>query len=254
MTPAKLLPCRAVNLRKALVLAAGKGTRMGSLTRELPKPLLPLGGKPILRHVLDRLASAEIQEFGIVIGYYGDQIRACLSDYPLPLAFYVQHELTGTASAAIAGRPFCGEDPFLLTFGDILCTPAGYRGLIHLLQPPAEAVVGVKFVDDPAPGAAVYEEHGRVTRIIEKPPPGASTTHWNSAGVYAFTPRIFDELQRVPLSPRGEYEITSAIAQLLAADHTVRMYAITGRWMDVGRPEDLPHAESLIVSAPPNEP
>ncbi|MCC6363622.1 MAG: NTP transferase domain-containing protein [Bryobacterales bacterium] len=243
-----------MNLRKALVLAAGKGTRMGSLTRELPKPLLPLGGKPILRYVLDRLAGAGIQEIGIVIGYYGDQIRAHLKDYPLPLSFYVQHDLTGTARATLTGRSFCGADPFLLTFGDILCTPADYGGLIRLLEPPAEAVAGVKFVDDPAPGAAVYEEQGRVTRIIEKPPPGTSTTHWNSAGVYAFAPRIFEELERVPLSPRGEYEITSAIAQLLAAHHTVRMYAISGRWMDVGRPEDLRCAESLIASAPQNEP
>jgi dTDP-glucose pyrophosphorylase len=213
----KLLPWRAVNLRKALVLAAGKGTRMGGLTRDVPKPLLPLGGKPILHHVLDRLAGAGIEEACIVIGYYGDQIRAHLAGYPLPLTFCVQNELTGTAHAALLGRSFCARDPFLLTFGDILCTSADYSGLIRLLAPPSEAVVGVKYVDDPAPGAAVYEEHGRVTRIIEKPPPGTSATHWNSAGVYAFTARIFDELERVPRSPRGEYEITDAIAQLLAA-------------------------------------
>lgn len=249
----KLLPCRAVNPSKALVLAAGKGTRMGSLTRELPKPLLPLNGRPILRHVLDRLRAAGVREIGVVTGYLGDQVRACLSDYPLPLTFHVQRELNGTARAVLAGRSFCGTDPFLLTFGDILCAPSAYRGIAHLLEPPAEAVLGVKFAADPAPGAAVYEENGHVTRIIEKPPPGTSTTNWNSAGVYAFTSRIFAELERVPLSPRGEYEITSAIAQLLEANHHVRMYEIKGRWMDVGRPEDLPQAESLTFD-PPDEP
>ena len=98
----------------------------------------------------------------------------------------------------------------------------------------------VKDVDDPYQGAAVYaNEGGRITRIVEKPPKGESTTSWNSAGIYAFRPSIFDELQQVPLSPQGEYELTSAVCQLLEKGRNVRLFAIEGAWRDIGRPEDV---------------
>ena len=83
-------------------------------------------------------------------------------------------------------------------------------------------------------------------RIIEKPERGTSTTHWNSAGIYVFSPVVFDELDSVPLSPRGEYEATSAITQMLEAGRTLRMFALEGTWMDVGRPEDLAAAADAV--------
>ncbi|MBI3682684.1 MAG: nucleotidyltransferase family protein [Acidobacteria bacterium] len=235
-----------MSVRKALILAAGKGTRMAELTRHAPKPMLPLRGKPILEHVLDRLGQAGISSALIVVGYYGDQIRRHLEHYPMHLEFREQTVLNGTAPAALLGREFIAGEPFLLTFGDILSMPADYRALLDLLSEPVQGVLGVKYADDPARGAAVYEENGRVVRMIEKPPPGASTTNWNSAGVYAFEPVLFSELERVPLSPRGEYEITSAISQLIDAGHLLKLYAIEGEWIDVGRPEDLSKAEQFL--------
>jgi dTDP-glucose pyrophosphorylase len=100
--------------------------------------------------------------------------------------------------------------------------------------------LAVKEVEDPYRGAAVYADaERRVSRIVEKPPRGESTTHWNSAGIYAFRPSIFEELRQAPKSPRGEYELTSAVAQFIEKGKLLRILPIEGDWRDIGRPEDL---------------
>ena len=226
---------------KAVVLAAGKGTRMGSLTEDLPKPMLPVAGKPILEHILDRLRAAGILECGLVTGYRSDVIEAHFAGYPMQLSFIHQAVINGTGGAAKLAREFAGSAPFLLTYGDIWCETEDYRGILKPIEdePGTEATLAVKFVDDPFQGAAVYVAGGFIERIIEKPPRGTSTTNWNSAGVYCFRPRVFDEIDRVQLSPRGEYELTDAIAQMIAAGCKLRAVEIKGDWRDIGRPEDL---------------
>ena len=143
-----------------------------------------------------------------------------------------------------------GDEPFLLTFGDIICDASNYSGIAaELERNGAAAAIGVKYADDPWQGAAVYADaDGAVRKMIEKPARGTSSTHWNSAGLYAFRPEIFDEIARSPKSPRGEYEITTAIqqliehGQLIEKGRPVRMFEMTGAWRDVGRPEDLAEA------------
>ena len=133
------------------------------------------------------------------------------------------------------------DEPFLLTFGDILCEAPAYVRCAQVLEdhPQTVAVLGVRDVDDPWQGAAVYEHDGRVTKIIEKPPRGTSTTRWNSAGLYAMRPAVFPYLDRLVPSPRNEYELTSIFEMMLQEGVEVRISAIEGRWRDVGRPEDL---------------
>jgi dTDP-glucose pyrophosphorylase len=112
-------------------------------------------------------------------------------------------------------------------------------------------VLAVQYAADPWRGAAVYERNGVVTGILEKPPPGTSTTHWNSAGIYVFGPVIFDELAQVPLSPRGEYELTSGVARMIRHQRRVLMHVVGGAWSDVGRPQDLGAAERIIAAIQP---
>jgi NDP-sugar pyrophosphorylase family protein len=235
-------------MSKAVILAAGRGTRMQGLTADLPKPMLPLGGRPILEHLLERLIEGRYSEALIVTGYHAESIEDYFRDYQLPLRFVRQVQINGTATAALLARDFVGSDDFLLTFGDILTGASSYRDILDSLrrEPEAEAVVGVKEVDDPYQGAAVYADAAcKVTRIVEKPPRGESATRWNSAGIYAFRPSIFQELQRTPKSPRGEYELTSAVAQLIGSGKLLRLFAIEGAWRDIGRPEDLEAAKNF---------
>jgi dTDP-glucose pyrophosphorylase len=235
-------------LSKAIILAAGRGTRMGALTEDLPKPMLPLAGKPMLEHILDRLRSAGVAEVVIVTGYRAETIEEHFRGYPLALTYVRQQVINGTGTAALLGRTFAGSDPVLLTFGDIICDPGDYEGISARLRSSEHtgAVLGVRRVDDPWQGAAVYEAQGVVRRIVEKPEKGTSTTHWNSAGLYAFQPDIFDFLAALQPSPRGEYELTSAVAAMIESDWRVLLYEIRGDWRDVGRPEDLPVAEDIV--------
>lgn len=99
--------------------------------------------------------------------------------------------------------------------------------------------MGVRWVDDPWQGAAVYEQDGVIHKVVEKPPPGTSQTHWNSAGLYAVRPSAFAYLDRLTPSPRGEFELTQIFDMMLEEGREVRIAAIDGMWRDVGRPEDL---------------
>jgi dTDP-glucose pyrophosphorylase len=235
-------------ITKAVVLAAGRGTRMKSLTDDCPKPMLPLSGRPLLAHLAERMEEAGVREILVITGYKAHVVEDYFREHPpasVKLSYRLQEPQNGTGSAALLGREFVGNDPFLLTFGDILVDTETYRTMFRLFAG-AEAVLAVKHVDDPYQGAAVYVEGDRVTKIIEKPPQGTSTTNWNNAGIYCVGPGIFDELARVPLSPRGEYELTDAIHQMLAAGVQFGWHEITGFWRDVGRPEDLPQAEGYL--------
>ena len=240
-------------MRKAVILAAGRGTRLGALTDEVPKPMVLLKGKPILEHLLDRLQAAGFGEALIVTGYRAEAIESHFRDYPLPLQFIRQTVVNGTATAALLAKEFVQTDAFFLTFGDILAETAVYRDMRLTLTPDAEALIGVKWVPDPYQGAAVYaDETKKISKIMEKPGWGKSTTNWNSAGLYVFRPSLFAELTRVPESPRHEFELTSAVEQLIAAGHRLEIFPIEGAWRDIGRPEDLAAAtEELTENTTP---
>jgi UDP-N-acetylglucosamine diphosphorylase / glucose-1-phosphate thymidylyltransferase / UDP-N-acetylgalactosamine diphosphorylase / glucosamine-1-phosphate N-acetyltransferase / galactosamine-1-phosphate N-acetyltransferase len=235
-------------VNKAIILAAGKGTRMGELTEQLPKPMLPLAGRPMIEHILDRLREAGFSQALIVTGFRAETIEQHLANYPMSVEFRRDNLIKGTGSAALVARDFTANDPALLTFGDIICEPADYKGIAERLEraPQAAGVLGVKHVDDPWQGAAIYEDQGVVHRVIEKPPKGSSTTHWNSAGLFTIQPVIFDYLARLKPSIRGEYELTAAFSDLIEAGEQVLLYAIQGGWRDVGRPDDLLAAEQLV--------
>lgn len=233
-------------VRKAIILAAGRGTRMGSLTEDAPKPMLEIHGKPLLEHILERLTEAGIQKTLLIVGYRREMIMEHFAALDFDLEYKVQERLDGTGRAVALGREFAAGDPCFITFGDIVCEPEDYRGMVSRLDSRAAGVAGAKWVDDPWQGAAIYEESGVVTRIIEKPAKGTSTTQWNSAGLYVFRSELFDYLDRLELSPRGEYELTSAVANMVADEKRILLYGIKGDWRDVGRPEDLAVAERIL--------
>lgn len=214
---------------------------MGSITRDTPKPMLPVQGKPLLQHILEGLAAAGVEKFFVVTGYKHEMIEDYFKESPLAIEFRLQDPVNGTGTAARLAKNFVDNEPFLLTYGDILCDPSEYVGSGAVLDQnmATAAVVAVKYVDDPWQGAAVYEQNGVISEIIEKPPKGASSTHWNSAGFYVFRPILFEYLDRLQPSPRGEYELTSALDMMLDERLELRISAIQGEWRDVGRPEDL---------------
>lgn len=240
-------------IRSAVVLAAGRGTRMGALTEDTPKSMLPVRGRPLLEHMLERLESVGVERFLIVVGYKRELIEQHFRDWRKPVTFRVQDPVNGTGSAARLARDFVGDEPFILALGDILCDPDAYVRCARTLldHPNTQAVMGCKETDDPWRAAAVYVDgEGVLTRVIEKPPKGESTTRWTSAGVYAMKPVVFDYLDRLELSPRGEYELTSIFEMMLADGLELRLGPMEGNWRDVGRPEDLDAVNRVCNTRP----
>jgi NDP-sugar pyrophosphorylase family protein len=228
-------------IQRAVVLAAGRGKRMGAITADLPKPMLPVRERPMLEHVLERLAAAGVERFLVVVGYRSELIAAHFRNWRLPIEFRLQDPVDGTGSAALLARDFAAGAPFLLTYGDILCDPSAYVRCARVLEehPAAAAVLAVREVDDPWRGAAVYVEAGKVSKVIEKPPRGTSTTRWNSAGLFALRPLAFDYLARLEPSVRNEYELTAIFDSMLRDNLELRISPIEGNWRDVGCPDDL---------------
>ena len=217
---------------------------MMPLTTDCPKPLLPAAGTPILERILTGLRRAGIAEAVVVHGYLGQMIEDYFGDgerVGMRLRYRRQDPPDGTAGALRQVKDLCGGEPFVLHWGDILVSPTNYPTILadFAADPPPAVVEGLNWMDDPAAGAAVYRSGNRVTAIIEKPAPGASTTHWNNAGVFVLSPRVWPYVDRVTPSPRGEYEFTDVLHMMIRAGEYVRGHELTDLWSDVGTPDIL---------------
>jgi len=230
------------NISKAVLLAAGRGTRMRELTAEVPKPMIKVRGKPILLHIIEGLQATEIKDFLIIVGYHGDAVRSYFDDgtcFGLQIRYATQVVQDGTGRVVDLARDFVGQSPFVLSYGDILVDPANYKSIVDLADD-VEAIVSVKQNEDVSKGGAVFvNERMEVTDIREKPQPGEMTSAWYNAGVYAFRPSIFEWTSKLQPSPRGEYELTDAIRDLAQSGRKVQAFELGGEWADVRDPEIL---------------
>jgi len=238
-------------IAKAILLAAGRGTRLGALTDTTPKPLLVVSGRPIIVHILDGLHRAGVDDVLIVTGHLGDVIERELGNGAhsgMRIEYARQRELDGTARALALGREFVAGERFFFGWGDILVRPENYRRVIRAAwDEDFAAVLAVNDVDDPAIGAAVYvDEAFGVERIVEKPAPGTSSTRWNNAGFGVLGPTIWPVLAALAVSPRGEYELPQAIAALVASGTAVRAVPVEGPWFDIGTLEQLDAAREAF--------
>jgi UDP-N-acetylglucosamine diphosphorylase / glucose-1-phosphate thymidylyltransferase / UDP-N-acetylgalactosamine diphosphorylase / glucosamine-1-phosphate N-acetyltransferase / galactosamine-1-phosphate N-acetyltransferase len=232
---------------RAVLLAAGRGTRLGALTASFPKAMLPVGGRPIIVRILDGLRAAGITDITIVTGHHAEYLEGELGNgghAGLSLTYVRQQHPEGTARALTLAREALANEPFFFGWGDILVRPENYRAVLRAARF-ADAVIAVNEVEDPTAGAAVYVD-GTMTvqRIVEKPAPGSSTTRWNNAGFGILPPAIWPHIEALQPSPRGEYELPQAIAALIVAGHAVRAVPVEGPWFDVGTPADLERARA----------
>ena len=227
---------------KAVLLAAGRGTRMRELTADLPKPMIKVRGKPILLHIIEGLQAAGIKNFLIIVGYHGDAVRSYFGDgtcFGLQIKYATQVVQDGTGRVVDMARDLVGQSPFVLSYGDILVDPVNYKSIVDL-QDDIEAIVSVKQNEDVSKGGAVFvNDRMEVTDIREKSQPGEMTSAWYNAGIYAFRPSIFEWTAKLQPSPRGEYELTDAIRDLAQSGRKVQAFELEGEWADVRDPEVL---------------
>jgi len=244
----------ARDIRKAVLLAAGRGKRLGALTEQTPKPMLPVAGKSLIGHIVDALAANEIRDIAIVTGYLASHVDEWCANHSrvhpgARLTTLHQAELNGTAGAMLLARDFLAmESAFIFGWGDILMDAENYSRFIGATRSESyDLMLSINRVRDPWRGGAVYVDATmRVERLVEKPAQGTSTTHWNNAGLFAATPLIFEYLAKLKPSPRGELELPQAIATMIEDGIEVRAVDVRGFWSDVGTPEDLQSARKLF--------
>ncbi|OGS47882.1 MAG: glucose-1-phosphate thymidylyltransferase [Euryarchaeota archaeon RBG_16_68_13] len=231
---------------KAVVLAAGEGTRMRPLTANLPKPLLPVAGKPFLRHTLEAIREAGVRDVAILVGWQGHRIRESFGRgdaLGLSLSYEEQEERLGTAHAIGTLRTHV-DGPFLSINGDVVVSGEALRSMLAFQRKNGGTVVGLAEVADPRPFGVVRLEGDRIVGLEEKP--AKPTSNLINAGVYVFEKEIFESIDRTPRSPRGEYEITDTIRSLLSSG-AVRGFRLPDEWLDVGRPWDLLRANAALL-------
>lgn len=245
---------------KAVILAAGKGTRMRDLTQEMPKPMLQVHGKPILQHIVDGLVGAGIREICIITGWRADVIERHFGDGAasgVRITYARQEVQDGTGKAPEYAKAFVGNDDFLLTYGDILVKPETYARMVQRFAGGSfGGVITVTVGEDVTKGGLnFFDGDFCLTRLVEKPSaaqvealraegllrPGQPLYY--NAGIYIFRPSLYDFTARLEKSPRGEYELTDAISMLVASGQRMAGLEIEGRWVDVRDPEVLQRLE-----------
>ena len=166
---------------QAVLLAAGRGTRMRELTADLPKPMINVRGKPILLHIVEGLQTAGIKNFLIIVGYHGDTVRDYFGDgtcFGLRINYATQMVQDGTGRVVDLARDFVANSPFILCYGDILVDPDNYKKIVDLPDT-AEAIITVKRGEDVSKGGAVFlNEQFELIDLREKSQPGELTSQW----------------------------------------------------------------------------
>jgi len=230
----------ARRITKAVIPAAGKGTRLLPLTKAVPKELVPLGRKPVLEHVVEECAACGIEEVLFVISEDKQAIRTHFggSGSGIRFSYTYQPQQKGLADAIYCGREFVGEDPFAVALGDsVIETDQNVPPFRRVIDSYESTAASAVIVVARAPRAEVSRygivkpKHGaapcfEIDGLVEKPRPEDAPSEYAIAGRYAFDPVVFDYIHRTPQGAGGEYQITDSVALMLADGREVWCVAL----------------------------
>ncbi len=229
---------------QAVVLAAGEGSRMRPLTFSRPKVMVPIGGKPFLEHLVERAIESGVTKFVFVVGYRSEVVMDHFEDgeqFGVEIDYVVQKEQLGTGHALLAAEDLA-EDRFLVLNGDVLTDTSSLKRIVEL---ECSAAVAANRVQDPSRYGVFAVVGDLLKSVVEKsrsPPSNLA-----NAGIYLFDEKIFDALRDVPVSVRGEFELTDGINGLVSSGEEVRVVEIED-WIEVGRPWDVLDANKILIS------
>lgn len=237
---------------KAVVLAAGEGVRLQPITLTRPKHLIKVGGKPILEHCLDALSDSGIEEVLIVVHYMADKIRDYFGDgieFGLKIDYVEQKAMLGTGDAVGIVESHMNET-FLMVYGDLLFSAEAVKKVItlHDGEKPAATMAVVPVENPENYGIVRLENEKYVKSLIEKPTREEAATSLANAGIYVFSPEIFQKVKETSASGRGEWEITDAVSLLMKEKTVLAVQISKEDWMDIGRPWDLLEANKWALT------
>lgn len=234
---------------KAVILAAGAGERLQPLTLTKPKPLLPVGGKPLLSYILNQLKALKIREVYIVVGYLGEHIIKFFGDGKktgLKLKYVWQEKPAGTGDALKILDGLVNEE-FIVTYGDLYLTGEVLAKIYKAYRRRKNPILAAVEVDNPKDyGVLMLDEDGKVKDLVEKP--NQPLSNLVNAGVYVLNQDIFKFLGKIEKSVRGEIELTDAIKLMVKEGFNVYTVKIkSSSWLDIGKPWDLLEANKRYL-------
>lgn len=237
---------------RGVILAGGKGTRLGELTKVTNKHLLPVGPYPMVYHPLKKLVGAGIKDILLVSGteHMGDFVELLGSgkDHGCRLTYRVQDEAGGIAQALGLAELFCTGARCVVILGDNIFEDPLPDLLADAHQRPRKAWVTVKQVPDPGRYGVAELTGKRITRIVEKP--ARPKSDLAVAGIYVYPPDVFRIIRTLRPSGRGELEITD-VNQHYLKEGRLGYSTLEGYWTDAGTPESLAVANELVRLSPP---
>jgi glucose-1-phosphate thymidylyltransferase len=240
---------------KAVILAAGQGTRLRPVTLTMPKPLVPVANKPLISYAIDVLRNAGLTEIGIVVNGLDSPIVSSLGDgaaLGVHLDYIVQSEQKGLAHAVNLTRDFVGDEPFCMLLGDNIFQDRMESLLREFPSSSNELAIALIEVPDPKRFGIAEVVDGKIVRVVEKPqnPP----SNLAISGAYLFRKSIFDAISVIKPSHRNELEITDAIQEVISSGRPVQAYQIQGWWIDAGKPDAIIQASQLVLGDLPYSP
>lgn len=219
----------------AVIMAGGEGLRLRPFTQTIPKPLLPIGRKPVAQLIIERLAQCGIRDIVMALGYQSDLIRAFFQDgsqFGVQIRYFTDPTKLGTAGA-LAFLEGLSDESFLVTNGDIIADLDYAQFLKEHVASGAAISVAVREATLPIPYGVVEIDGELITKIVEKP----SYCYKFNAGIYALQPAVRS------LIPRGEFfHMTDLIAAVIASGQKVRAVPLHGFWYDLARVDDFEKA------------
>jgi glucose-1-phosphate thymidylyltransferase len=240
---------------KAVILAAGKATRLRPVTLTMPKALVPVANKTLIGYAIDVLKAAGLRDIGIVVNDLESSIPQALGNgagLGVNLEYIVQEQQLGLAHAVSLCRPFVGDEPFCVFLGDNIFQDKMTSMFADFVNSDAESAIALGEVTDPTRFGIAELDGDRIAKVVEKPKEPKSNLA--IAGVYLFRRSIFDAISRIQPSWRNELEITDAIQTLISDGKRVKSYILKGWWIDAGKPDAIVLANQLVLEELPYTP
>ena len=233
---------------KAVLLAAGKGKRLRPITLTIPKYLIPIANTNLLKRNIENISGSGVNEIILIVNYLKEKVVNYIkkANFKAEITTVEQKKPLGTADALRYAADLIKDDYFLLLYADILVTQENLHEFINRsLKIGVPSIATVK-VNDPSRYGICKSRDGVLESIVEKP--NKYIGNLANAGLYTLPKETFEYIDKTPLSPRKEYEITDTINIMIKKGVRIRVYRIRGNWVDVGTPENLLKAQRMIFN------